>query len=350
MTQRDSVFLLHANSLSDRGDSVSLLEMGLGLRAHGIPVAASYFRENVENSVVRIQEFEANGIRTYPYRDRTELEAIAERIQATHFLVFSDGTTGGSQYWSGEGNDYRIGSTVHITWVVFNNFQPHGDYYLYVSRWLWKQNLLRASVFNAKRFFVRKGTLCGCLEHFLEVEKGDRLSFRAALKIPERARVGGRIGGRSEFSDPVAQQGVLNLLNQEPNFWFVAVSTEFFGAHDRLIYVDRLSRNEVWDFYAACDFLVNGRLMGESFGLGIVEALKSGKPIMAPAAKRNRKMDRNHLQLLRRSGLLYSDESDFNRIIRHLFEADSSAVQNRRGNLKTREQGVRDLLRKIKLP
>ena len=66
---------------------------------------------------------------------------------------------------------------------------------------------------------------------------------------------------------------------------------------------------------AACDVLVNGRKMGESFGFSVVEPLSVGKPVIAPDVIRNIRMDKHHIQLLKPFNLLYKNAAHFSRLL-----------------------------------
>ena len=60
-----------------------------------------------------------------------------------------------------------------------------------------------------------------------------------------------------------------------------------------------------WQFYDACNLLLNCRISGESFGFTIVEPLMVNKPVLAPSILRNRTMDQNQISILKYAGLLY---------------------------------------------
>ena len=197
---------------------------------------------------------------------------------------------------------------MHVLHVVFRNFFPHGDFYLYVSDWLFKwsqirrHSLLRKS--GSKKVFV------GSAPHGMAAISLTGSNFRDRLAIPVDAFVIGRIGGYRSFDDRAAHHAVLQVLAENPQVYFLAVNTDFFGHHPRLIYRDYVDRSEISDFYDACDLLLNGRLMGESFGFSVAEPLAHGKPILAPHWLRNPRMDWHHLSLLKGSGLLYRNRSD----------------------------------------
>jgi glycosyltransferase involved in cell wall biosynthesis len=81
------------------------------------------------------------------------------------------------------------------------------------------------------------------------------------------------------------------------------------------VYSEALTREEIWDFYAACDVLLNGRRMGESFGFSIAEPLSLGKPVVGPGLIRNVRMDQHHIKLLKVPALLYSGARDLQSIL-----------------------------------
>lgn len=319
-------FVLHSNSISERGDSVALLELSLALKTVCIDAMVVFWAGSDANSQERIEEFETRGIQCVGYRTRADLELICAKYQCSHFLTFSDGTKRGNAYCRDDPDSYRIGKAYHIVWAVFRAWEPHGDLYLYVSRWNYCSNFGKL----LKRFFGGKcrekdKTRVSFLEHFLSVtESNGGDAFRERLGIPDGSPIVGRIGGRDQFSDHVAQGAVLRVLEEQPELYFVFVNTLKFTDHPRVLFIDRLSRSEVWDFYSACNVLLNGRLMGESFGFGIVESLRLGKPIVAPHWVRNLGMDKNHIKLLRGLGLLYRNEKHLSRIIRRQIRAPLS--------------------------
>ena len=310
-------FVLHSNSISERGDSVALLELSLALKTVRFDVMVVFWAGSDANSQERIDEFETLGIQCVSYRTREDLELICENFQCSHFLTFSDGTKRGSAYCRDDPENYRIGQAYHIVWAVFRVWDPHGDLYLYVSRWNYYSNFRKVlgRFFGGSSHETEK-TRVSFLEHFLSVKESlGGASFRETVGIPDGSPIVGRIGGHDQFSDVVAQAAVLRVLRNEPDLYFVFVNTLKFTDHPRVIFVSQLSRSEVWDFYSACQVLLNGRLMGESFGFGIVESLRLGKPVVAPHWIRNLGMDKNHITLLRGLGLLYRTERHLARII-----------------------------------
>lgn len=91
-------FVLHSNSISERGDSVALLELSLALKTVRFDVMVVFWAGSDANSQERIDEFETLGIQCASFRTREDLELICGNFQCSHFLTFSDGTKRGSAY------------------------------------------------------------------------------------------------------------------------------------------------------------------------------------------------------------------------------------------------------------
>jgi hypothetical protein len=90
--------------------------------------------------------------------------------------------------------------------------------------------------------------------------------------------------------------------------------------------VRRHKYNGVHDVFSAVDAQINGRLMGESFGLAICEGLEHGVPTIAPHLCRNGEMDAHHVALLRPAGWLYCTEDDILRLLADFQSRDCQAI------------------------
>lgn len=301
-------FLLHSNQFTARGDSVDLMTMREGLRQHLQIEAIIAIPSSVPStSKSRLAEARSEGAEVFEYTSRKHLEEMVRSEGITHNYVFSAGGPTGMSYSTRDQPHWRLLDTTHITRAVFRNYKPHGDYYLYVSEWLydWSNKFPRTLIARPP-----KGTFVSWLPHAVSPLAGDGLRFRIRNGIPPHAKLIGRIGGYEQFNDPAARGAVLDVLDAREDVYFAAVNTEFFGSHKRLVYVPEINRRIVWDFYAACDILLNGRLAGESFGFSIVEPLSVGKPVLAPSRRRNFSMDLHQEMVLRDTGLLYNSKND----------------------------------------
>jgi hypothetical protein len=306
--------ILHSNSISERGDSVNAEGLSSALKLFkGIESLIVYDQNSESNKQNRINELISGGHQVVSYTNSNDLHAIGKTWGATHSYFLGKGTY--SPLW--------IKDTKKLTHAVFNNYEPHGDKYNYVSEWLYRKAQMsrRRSTTEDKIRELRE--LSGSpyslnikmpiswVPHIIESKPGDGVLFRKKYSIPVDAKMIGRIGGHSQFDDTAAQEGVIELVEKFRNYYFVFINTKRFHHNPRVIHIDYLSSNEKWDFYSAGDVFINGRLMGESFGFSICEALSIGKPIIAPNFHRNFRMDKHHISILRKQGLLYKSKRDF---------------------------------------
>ncbi len=309
--------LLLADSFTERGDSVDLMSMSGALRDYlGIEATIAFGSGDSRTSTRRVTEARNLGFEVVEFSTKKDLEVLAKSKRATHTYVFSDGRPTSMLYNRSEAEQFRILDTIHITRVVFRNFYPHGDHYMYVSEWLSKW----ATKKHGRKIEAMALPQVSWLPHIVEPIEGDGDFFRRTVGLPKHSNVIGRIGGSDQFSDPAARAGVFALLEKYKNLYVVCANTEPFGTHERLIYTPPLSRSAVWDFYAACTALINGRLMGESFGFSVAEPLSLGKPVIAPNWTRNPFMDRHHIDLLEGTDLLYNSKLDFMRKVEAAIE------------------------------
>jgi hypothetical protein len=318
----ETKFLLHSNSFSERGDSVTLLAIGSLIKqefGHYCCIALPESAEHISEE--RVSEATGRGFEVFRYRDKSDLDDFAKARGITHSYVFSGGKRTDLPYFDeSDPESYRIGDTLHLTHVVFRNFDPHGEVYAYVSDWLLDWAKPRILIWGAFLRLWSSGrsnrTQVISFPHFIETWpiSDSKPPLRQELGIPEDAHVLGRIGGFSEFNDPAALKGVSLILDRWDDSYAIFVNTPRFLDHPRAIFLDKLPRADVKRFYDACDLLLNGRRMGESFGYSIVEPLSLGKPVIAPNWIRNPTMDKNHLRLLKGRGLLYSSAKSLLRI------------------------------------
>jgi glycosyltransferase involved in cell wall biosynthesis len=306
--------LLHFQQISERGDSVNAETLSLALKKYyGIDTLITYQKSSENNNYKRINELRSLGLDLVAYKKPSDLHVIGRDFLATHSYFMNGGNY--SPLW--------VRDTRKLTHAIFNNFEPHGDRYNYNSYWMYRKALStrrrstrdftisKLMALHQSPYELDTKMLISWVPHIVETELGDGETFRLKYSISKSYLVVGRIGGFTEFNDSAAKIGVIELLEKNKDIFFVFVNTRKFYSHKRLIHIDYLSSEDKWDFYSAVDLLVNGRLMGESFGFSVCEALATGKPIIAPSSKRNRKMDKNHIKVIGDKELLYNSTIDF---------------------------------------
>lgn len=105
-------------------------------------------------------------------------------------------------------------------------------------------------------------------------------NMREELNLPKDAVVIGRYGSSDTFTLPIARQAILKALDLRPNLYFLAMNTDHFGDHPRLLYLpQQIQMNQKKRFIQTCDGYLHGRIDAETFGLAIMEFAICGKPI-----------------------------------------------------------------------
>ena len=273
----------HSNQLGVRGTEVALYDY------------AKYNREILGNESVILYPSESPGndinavfkfskyFPVYGYQDHKNINSICdtENLDAMYYIK------------SGR-NDGKTSNRKNLIHAVFQEYDPHGDKYAYISEWL--ANYIEGIVLNKTDYvpFIVD----------LPLPTGD---MRETLNIPKNALVIGRYGGPEQFDIPFVKTAIEKYLIKNPNSYFVFVNTFKFHEHPRIIYLNPIvDLQEKSNFINTCDAMIHARAMGESFGLAICEFLFHNKPVFAWYGG----SDKHHVQILQNSGLLYNDESD----------------------------------------
>lgn len=326
---RKPILLLHSDRVTERGDSTNARNYSRTLSTEfGIETMITFPKEARNNPAV-IAQLDSMGLNLFAYDSFSQLQNYAQNVGVTHAYFMNDGKYTGQ--W--------IPGAKKLTHAVFRNYQPHGDVYAYCTRWLrdtatsWKEEMFRLlagqsfrSPAERQRIEDAKAEMRSPYQislhktpdwvpHCIMPEPGDGLEFRKRFSIPTFAPVVGRIGGNDQFDDPAAHRAVASLLESNPEIVFCFVNTQKFIEHPRAIFIPGVTELEKWGFYSACDVLLNGRLMGETFGFTIVEPLSLGKPVVAPALARNPGMDAHHIELLKGMDLTYKNHTELSQII-----------------------------------
>lgn len=299
--------IMVADAITIRGDSQNLENYSIILKKYyDIQSLVVYNPIKSNNSNQRINELINNGIQITTFNNESELHSISKDFQATHGYFVADGSY--FPRW--------IPGIKHLNHAVFRAYEPYGDKYAYVSEWLYKyairKKIKRSDVQleeiykkGNSPFKVTQDLEIGWVPHTVlpKVESGDE--FRKKHGIPKEVFLVGRVGGFTTFSDPEAKKAVLQILEKHNDIIFCFINTERFVNHKNAIFIKEVNELEKWQFYDACNLLLNCRISGESFGFTIVEPLMVNKPVLAPSILRNRTMDQNQISILKYAGLLY---------------------------------------------
>jgi hypothetical protein len=314
-------FLLHNYPLTERGDSTNALANVALLKTYYNIGSVLSAPESIHNNSIHIRELRKRGVRVFLYKSIRDLHKFCSKENISHALWQNDGRY--SNLW--------IPEAKNLVHAVFNNYEPYGDKYAYVSKWLFQtatrdKNGRESFQIESERqisgspYKIDASINPGWVPHAVVVQNGDGDSFRRKHGLPKEAVVIGRIGALTEFNDQEAKLAVSKIL-QSTDYFFVFVNTFPFISHKRALFVGYIDETEKWDFYEACNLFLNARLMGESFGFTITEPLMLGKPVIGPHRSRNKLMDGHHIEILKPENLLYKNARHLESLIKKQIES-----------------------------
>lgn len=182
---------------------------------------------------------------------------------------------------------------------VFNMLQNHGSIYAGVSEYLAKK-------FNQTLY----------VPHIIKnVEP--TVDVRKEMGISDDTLVVGRIGGMDSFDLPFVHESIKRTLNTRKNILFFFVSTNPFYYDDKLLYIPWLeTEEEKFNIIHACDVMIHGRHMGETFGLACGEFSVANKPVITWSGGVNPNYDKCHLNILGDKAIIYNNGEDlFNTLL-----------------------------------
>jgi len=204
--------------------------------------------------------------------------------------------------------------------AVFQMFEPHGDVYAYVSKWL--SNKMTGGEYPYVPHMIN-----------LPDVKGD---MREQLNIPKDAIVFGRYGNINSFNLPFTVNAVNRIVDERDDMYFVFVNTRQkspecgvgLKSHKQIILLPAITDlNEKVKYINTCDALLHARLNGESFGITIGEFSIKNKPVLTWSGNNAQKYYRHkhdyaHLQILGDKGIVYNDDNVYEII--NKFKPDST--------------------------
>lgn len=193
----------------------------------------------------------------------------------------------------------NIKTCVH---AVFQYYEPHGDVYAYISKWL--SDKMSGGELPYVDFVV----------YLPDIES----DMREELGIPKDAIVFGRHGGHDTFSIPFAINTVNRVVQQRDDIYFLFLNTQARGLinHKQIIHLPVTSDLELkTKFINTCDAMLHARINGESFGLAVAEFSIRNKPIITWTGKDVKRYyphphDLAHIELLGDKGIYYNDENE----------------------------------------
>lgn len=176
-----------------------------------------------------------------------------------------------------------------IKHCVFETTFEEGDFYISVSHFL-----------NQKY-----NTNIPVIPHIVYLPDTDE-DMRATLNISRDAIVYGRYGGKEQFNITFVHEAIREILQTDPNIYFLFMNTYKFYEHPNIIYLDKTDDPILkTKFINTCDAMIHARLGGETFGLAVGEFSSRNKPIITCNCG-----DIEHLRILCEKAIVYNSVDD----------------------------------------
>ena len=146
------------------------------------------------------------------------------------------------------------------------------------------------------------------------------LSLREELGIPADAFVVCNHGGRGSFDIEIAANAVNILLTKYNSsaLQFLFLGTLFYqNQTTALHFLPQVSSPASKErFFEACDCMLHGRTVGETFGIAVAEFSIRNKPVLTWTGEETmHAANKEHIRILGRKGHYYSSSEDIVRII-----------------------------------
>jgi len=295
------------------------------LQARGHEVGISFWSESPANVPAVISRL-SEEFTLLPHRDFSTPPSKSDEYDSAYFI--KAGTIDG----------LILPGRHNLVHAVFQNYDPHGSRYVYVSQWLaeamrmrsLKDHDARATSMSLANAAARAGCLNALefdhLNHIVDTPT-PQSGFREELGIPEDAFVILRYGGYDTFDIGWVKDTVVKCLEANPRWYFIGLNTEVFTDHPRARFLPMiLDPVEKVSVIVASNVFLSARNQGESFGLAIAEALQVGIPVLAWRGGD----DRNHRSMLNGLGGLYRRPLDLRWRLRRLAAGHDPSSQTSR--------------------
>lgn len=281
----------HDNSLNIRGTSTALYDYALNneLILGNESVILYNLKSNTNDGDV-IEKF-TNKFKVIGYNDFNEVDNILLKNNISYLYMIKSGQN--------DGLISKVAKTFVHCVFRFNEYQEHGDVYAYVSKWLSN--------------YCSNGKL-PYLPHIVDLPKiTDNL--RECLNIPINGIVLGRYGGEDTFDLNFVKNGIINILNERDDIYFLFMNTPKFYEHKNIIYLN--SNCELLykiKFINTCDYMLHARYQGETFGLAVAEFNSQNKKIITFGDS----IEKAHLDVLKDEALVYRNYEEFYKILKNI--------------------------------
>jgi hypothetical protein len=188
----------------------------------------------------------------------------------------------------------------NLVHVVFPSYEPHGDVYAYVSKWLAENH----------------GDNSQYVSHMINLPENN-LDFKEFFNIKDQLVIGWY--GGNNFEIPFAKQAIIDVASKRKDIIFLFMNQDPFCDLPNVMFIEGTTDQEQKvAFINTCDAMIHARERGETFGLAIAEFSTKNKPIITYSLS----PERNHLEILQNKGIYYSNHSELLNILTNIQHSD----------------------------
>jgi hypothetical protein len=195
----------------------------------------------------------------------------------------------------------------NLVHVVFPSYEPHGDVYAYVSKWLAENH----------------GNKSPYVSHMVNLPKVES-NFKEFFNVKDQLVIGWY--GGNNFEIPFAKQAVIDVASKRNDIIFLFMNQDSFCDLENVIFIEGTTDQEQKvAFINTCDIMIHARERGETFGLAIAEFSSKNKPVITYSLS----PERNHIEILQDKGIYYSNINELSTILLNIQHSD---IKNREWN------------------
>jgi hypothetical protein len=156
-----------------------------------------------------------------------------------------------------------------------------------------------------------------------------KTDLRQELDIPSSALVIGRHGGTDTFNITFVKELIVEMLENRTNIYFLFMPCPDMLAdivHPRFICLNVTTDNvRKRKFINTCDIGIHASILGESFGLSILEFSFCNKPMLIwKGGMFNNVVNQQHLTFMKDVGLFYKSKEELKQYIESKFSESKS--------------------------
>jgi hypothetical protein len=187
--------------------------------------------------------------------------------------------------------------------VVFPSYEPHGDVYAYISKWL-------TDAYGNGSPFV---------PYIVNLPDVD-YNYKDVFKSHQQFTIG--YYGGNNFELPFARQAVIDAATKRSDLLFLFMNHDPFCDLPNVKFIKGTTDiEEKVAFINTCDAMIHARERGETFGLAIAEFSTKNKPVITY----KNSPERNHIEMLGNKGIYYTD---YDSLYNLLFNVKHGSFEN----------------------